>query len=281
VVSRNKKNSPACIEYSGVPGASKECQDAVLRLLQYGDTITRVRILSHSNTHALLLTINVGDLVAVKSGFGSGYLGEGSRTFSYVLQLLDTHDVEIEEYEVSEDLIERLDDSSLTRLDINNLDNAHPIRPSRWRDYVFEDHWELQENGKIWREFRPVIPFAIIDDRIVDLALTFWEGPNDKLRTGYTRLEDIVRKRTGINEYGTKLFSQVFRGQLGWNDPEEAERTGKTQLFTSVYMAYRNPRAHRELKNNSEEELLAEFLLLNHLYLLEKKSVESESKETP
>jgi hypothetical protein len=72
----------AMIEYAGVPGASKECQDAVIRLIQFGDRITRARILTYEREHCLLLTVNVGDLVAVKSGFASGYGGEGPRSFS-------------------------------------------------------------------------------------------------------------------------------------------------------------------------------------------------------
>ena len=92
---RKIKSRPAGIEYVGEPGISKDCQDAVLRMLQYGDRITHVRILSspsdHLKDHCLLLTVNVGDLVAVKSGFATGYIGEGSHTFSYVLQTLEVH----------------------------------------------------------------------------------------------------------------------------------------------------------------------------------------------
>jgi hypothetical protein len=81
----------AGIEYVGLPGISEECQNAVLRLLQFGDKITHARILSSSGDHCLLLTVHVGDIVAVKSGFASGYLGEGPRTFSYVLEVLEAH----------------------------------------------------------------------------------------------------------------------------------------------------------------------------------------------
>ena len=35
------------------------------------------------------VTVNVGDLIAIKSGFASGYMGEGSAGFSYVLALLE------------------------------------------------------------------------------------------------------------------------------------------------------------------------------------------------
>lgn len=277
---RNLKSSPAGIEYVGLPGISKECQDAVLRMLQYGDRITKARILSspsdHCKNHCLLLTVNVGDLVAVKSGFASGYGGEGPHTFSYVLQILESHGAEIEEYAVAPDVLERVDSSSLTATDLNTLDAAKPVHPRRWHDYVLEEHWEQARDATLWRlEFPLVIPFAVIDSRIMDLALSFWDGPDGKLLTGYRRLEDIVRQRTAIDEHGAKLFSQAFdpnAGKLAWKDMNTGEHVGRMTLFTGAYIAYRNRRAHRESKDHAEN-LLAEFLLLNHLYRLEQEAM--------
>ncbi|MFN2455469.1 MAG: TIGR02391 family protein [Pyrinomonadaceae bacterium] len=269
-------NVLAGIQYFGLPGISGACQDAVMRLLQYGDQITHVRILSYSGEHCLLLTVNVGDLIAVKSGFGSGYIGEGSHAFSYVLQLLDAHQAEIEEYDVTPDVIERLDSSSLTISDLENLNAASSIRPIRWHDYVFEKHWERGNCGTLWQEFPPLVPFAIIDSRIIDLAISLWEAPDDRLLTGYRRLEDVVRKRTGIDAHGAKLFSQAFLGptaKLGWKDLDVSENAGRASLFTGVFMAYRNPRAHREMRGYANDQL-TEFLLLNHLYFLEKNSID-------
>ncbi len=278
-MNRNEAARPAGIEYVGQPGISKECKDAVLRLLQFGDRVTHVRILSSSNYHCLLLRLNVGYLVAVKSGFSSGYLGEGSRTFSYVLELLDAHGADIEEYIVPAEVIGRLDSSSLTAGDLNTLDAAKPVRPLRWPHYVFEDDEDQKDAGTLWQEFPPVIPFAVIDSRIVDLALSFWDEPDQKLLVGYRRLEEIVRKRTAIDGHGAKLFSRAFApndGRLAWKDINGGEHAGRMELFTSAYMAYRNRRAHRE-SSDSAETLLTEFLLLNHLYRLEKDSIDATS----
>jgi hypothetical protein len=266
----------AAIEYVGLPGISKECQDAVLRLLQYGDRITHVKILSSSNDHCLLLTVNVGDVVAVKSGFASGYLGEGSHTFSYVLTVLEAHGAEIDEFKVRPEVIERIDNSSLTKNDLETIEAARPVRPRRWQDYIFERDWERKTDGTLWREFPAVVPFAIIDGRLVDLALSFWEEPDHRLVTAYRRLEDIIRERTGLHEHGTKLFSQAFFGpaaKLDWKDGDSGEQAGKASLFTATYQAYRNRRAHRETESDAAVVFLAEFLLLNHLYLLEKESI--------
>jgi len=262
----------AGIEYHGIAGASHGCQDAVERLLQFGDKISRVRIISYENHHCLLLTKENGDVIAIKSGFASGYGGTGPSCFSYVLQLLDSNGAEIDECEVDEGVIERLDNSALTIRDLEDIEAARPIRPSRWHDYVDEVDFERARSGTLWQNFPPIIPFAVIDSRIADLALSFWANPDDRLLKGYRRLEDTVRERTGLDEHGTKLFSKAFSGPsplLRWDGLDDGERAGRANLFTGAWMAHRNPRSHRQLKNHSDE-LLSELLLLNHLYRLEK-----------
>jgi hypothetical protein len=259
----------AGIEYHGIPGATQDCLEAVMRLIQFGDEITNVQILSSPGTpvtdHCLILTVNVGDLIAIKSGFASGYAGEGSTGFSYVLALLKARGAEIKEYEVRSEVIERCDMAALTQADLDTITAARPIRPSRWHDYVFEKHWDVDISDRLWRKFPPVVPFAIIDGRITDLALSFWANPNDNLLTGYRRLEDILRERTETTEHGTRLLSHAFGGQgskLTWTDAEASEHAGRAQLFVGAFMAFRNRRAHREVGHDSYKEL-AEFLLLN------------------
>ncbi|MFZ0632267.1 MAG: TIGR02391 family protein [Acidobacteriaceae bacterium] len=272
----NCRDDLAGIEYHGIGGSTEDCKQAVLRLIQFGTRIECVAVLSASNEHCLLLTINEGDLVAIKSGFASGYGGGGPHGFSYVLQLLESHGAEIEEYEVDPAFLDRLDRSALSKQDIERLEESKSRRTSRWRDYVDEKHFDQARNGTLWRdEFPPVIPFSIIDPRIMDLALEFWKNPDNSLLDGYRRLEDTVRRRTGIAHHGTKLFSQAYNpdgGALTWAAIDEGERSGRMQLFTGTYAAHRNPRAHRQPKDRSAA-LLTEFLLLNHLYGLERDSV--------
>jgi hypothetical protein len=80
--------SLAGLEYHGVAGSSQDCQHAVMRLLQCGISIARARIISSGNTHCLLLTNAVGDPVAVKSGFSSGYGGNGLMDHSLIERLV-------------------------------------------------------------------------------------------------------------------------------------------------------------------------------------------------
>jgi uncharacterized protein (TIGR02391 family) len=159
---------------------------------------------------------------------------------------------------------------------MDTIEGTRPIRPTRWRDYLHGVHDDLEEKGGLWNEFEPVIPFAIIDRRLVDIAKDFWSNPDEKLMTAVRRLEDVVRKRTSSAVHGTKLFSQAFHpndGRLGWPTLDPGEQTGRMNLFVGTYMAYRNPRAHCEPIHNRKGALL-EFLLINHLYCLEHEAID-------
>jgi hypothetical protein len=153
------------------------------------------------------------------------------------------------------------------------------VRPSRWYDYVSERDFKRAREGTLWNdEFPSIVPFSLLEPRIMDLALGFWDSPDNSLLVGYRRLEDIVRERTASKQHGAKLFSQAFSpndGALTWEHADESERVGRMNLFVGTYGAHRNRRAHRELPAPSDE-LLAEFLLLNHLYRLERDAIERE-----
>lgn len=265
------------IEYHGVSGDSLGCRTAVFRLVQYGTRITDAHILTSGKFHCVLLSIDSGDPVAIRSGFASGYNGLGPTTFSEVLGVLHAVGANIDEYEVDSEVIKRIDKAALTAEDMRTIYSSHAIRPQRWPDYVLNDHWTDNEIHAQWHRFPCVIPFAVIDGRIMDLAVSFWEGPDDKLMKGFRRLEGIVRKRAGSEEYGLKLFQNAFspdRGKLRWEHVQRPERTAKLDLMKGMFGSYRNVRAHRESGNDSRASLLAEFLLLNHLYRLESEAVD-------
>jgi Protein of unknown function (Hypoth_ymh) len=195
----------------------------------------------------------------VKSGFASGYGGEGPRR-SYVLQILDSHGAEIIEHDVPRSLLEKIDDSALTRSDLKRVKKMRHVRPSRWHDYVSDRDFERAREGTLWcEEFPAVIPFALIDARIMDLALDFWNSPDNSLLVGYRRLEDIVREMTAVKHHGTKLFSQAFNsgdGLLTWEHVDDGERAGRMHLFIGTYGAHRNRRAHKEFQAHSGELLM-------------------------
>lgn len=161
------------------------------------------------------------------------------------------------------------------------FETLQPIRPARYYDYILlreEQHFYNDNLVKVL--FVKNIPFSLIDNRIMDLAIDFSNNPDANLMTCYRRLEDIIRRRTGLEgESGSKLFSQAFLSNdapLYWPELPEAEARGRAGLFTSIYMAYRNSRAHKE-NVTTLDDAIREFLLINQLFILENEAKSQEN----
>lgn len=272
---QKRGRTPAGIQYAGVPGITQTCVEALVRLIQCHAEIREARLLTSGSRHAFVLALPFETTLAVKTGFHSGYTGEAPSGLSRAVALLDYHGVEFEEYSVDAKFLDRLDRSALSYDDLVFLKSQRRIRPQGWRNYILGRDLSRQQDGTMWEDFHPVLPLAIIDPRIADLARAFWEAPGDRIMDGYRRLEDTFRQRTGIDEHGAKLFSEAFLTsppKLIWKEcTAENEQKGRAQLFVGVFMRYRHARAHREL-SASIDQLVTEFMLLNHLFLLEREA---------
>jgi hypothetical protein len=273
---RNNKGL-AGISYLGLAGISSSCLKAIMSILVFGDDIRNATIVTSNYTHCFLLEVETYDFVAVKSGFSSGYAGEGPSALELVLRLLYQRQVPIREVFVDAELINRLDMSSLTSVDVKYiLDDKNFRRGSQWIDYMERNGAKHPLNFGIWRSFPDVIPYAQIDLRIYDIALQFSFEPDVALLNGYRRLEGFVKKRTGLTESGSKLFAQAFQGnspKLTWTSVDQAEINGRGSLFSAAYMAFRNPRAHKEPGKDSSWDF-SEFMILNTLFRLEAQATE-------
>jgi hypothetical protein len=193
---------PAGIQFHGIAGASADCEAAVLRLITSDGNLARALILTSGRDHAFLLFNEVGDPIAVKSGFASGYGGAGPTALSRVLEFLNGHGVEIDEVEITEDLLERLDDSALTLADVDAIEQGERVRPGRWgNDYIRAHERDTGHDRTLWQTLPPVMPYALLDPRLVELALDFETDADGRLNRGYRRLEDIVRERTGLKHH--------------------------------------------------------------------------------
>jgi len=274
----------AGIQYLGLNGITQSCINSITRLISTGEEIHKAYLITCVTTHGFLLVNEYEEEFAIKAGFSSGYSGEGPRGLAVALTILERHKVEIEEYEVNSDFMQRLEYSCLLRSDLEYLKNARPILPRRWHDYIYDQ----KQNKKLAKDqliyYYPLsIPFSLIDPRITDLAVDFYKNEDAAIISAFRRLEDILRKRTGLLGEGAKLFSKVYLSDdcpLQWDVPDDGESKGRANLFIATYMAYRNARVHREC-NRSSEETIREFLLVNELYKLEAESmtqVELEAK---
>lgn len=272
-----KKNQAAGIQYMGQDGITESCKRAVIKLIHFGDKIENVKILTaegdNSNSHALLIALEYGELIAIKAGFSSGYPGEGPRGYQFVLNLLNECTENINEYITPTDIFVRVADSSLTIDDIEKIEDLKEVRPARWRDFI---PYMRSERENVYGRFPLVIPMALLDPRLIEIALDFLKNPDSAILNGYRKIESIVRKRTGlINESSSKLFSKAFQGDdsvLCWESLDSGECKGRASLFVSTFMAYRNRRAHQEPKHSLDDDI-REFLLINQLFVLEREAV--------
>lgn len=269
------KKKFAGIQYLGKAGISLFCKEAVMKLLHSGDEIKEVKILTakkddYALDHCLLITDTYDMQTAIKSGFSSGYSGEGPKTFSCVLDLLQKYTSEISEYIVPRNILEKIDDSCLTVKDMETINSVKEVLPRKWHEYIYNIPCK-----DIYKDFPVEIPLALINKRLVDNALSFSKNPDHEILNAYRLLESIVRDRTGLKDSSTRLFQNAFLKDdsiLCWNNINAGEHTGRANLFISTYMAYRNNRAHQEQKNHYKDDL-REFMLINHLFILEDESV--------
>ncbi len=241
------------VDFLGEAGITETCLFRLHNLVQTQTDLSYALLLTSEQSHAFILKDTTENYYVIRSGFKSGYPGEGPKGLAKALALLNKHRIETEEALVSPKLLNKLNNSSLSDQDIDFIFQQKIIRPTRLHDYIYPFENEVTQIFKSKRYYPLELPYSIIDDRIFDLALLFKQDPDSALTKAYKRLEDIVRTRTGINEHSTKLFAQVFQGEkaiLMWDVPDNAEIKGRVNLFTGAYMAFRNARAHREKDEN-------------------------------
>lgn len=273
----------AGIQYRGESGSTSSCVEAITALLSCREPIKYAYLITSESMHAFVFATEDEGLVAIKPGFRSGYAGQGPRGLAVALKLLERHKIETDEYTVDALFMERLEQSCLLQSDIDVLQRQNPIRPQRWYEYMY-DSWKDGSAliTQLSHHYPLAIPFAIIDERILDLAVDFLGNEDASLIAAYRRLEDVLRKRTGLTGEGTRLFSRAFLADdcpLRWDVPDDGEGKGRANLFNAAYMAFRNARVHRE-GEFSAEAALRELLLINELYKLEAEAfTESELKE--
>ena len=273
----------AGIQYMGESGITQTCKEAVIQLIHAGEDIKDVKILTfeetHSSAHALLLTLRYDIQVIIKGGFASGYNGEAPRGYAFILDLLRNYTDSINEYIISKSIFERISNSSLTVKDLEYINSINPVRPARWYESVY---LYKERERSIFSEFPLTIPMALLDPRLIELALDFNKNPDSAIMGAYRKLESIVKARTDLNnESGVKLLAKAFQGDdsiLYWGNLDSGEYKGRASLFTSFYMAYRNKRAHQEPRHNKSDDI-REFMLVNQLFVLESEAVVRQRKK--
>lgn len=271
-------NEPSeLIQYLGTP-YTQDCIEAIGYILQTQTQIEQALLLSCNHTHAYLIKSHRNTYI-IRSGFTSGYPGEGPKGLASSLQLLLKHNIEVEEINISKKILKKINQAALSDNDLEGISKTKYIRPIQIHEYIYEIYNTIQYQITNDRYYPSELPYSLIDSRLLDLALKFNDDPDYSILTAYTRLEDIIRSKIGANLFSKKLFEKAFCSENNmkslyfWKDVENEQASNALgRLFTNIFTAYRNERAHSEV-DKSHFKQLREFLLINELYLLERESV--------
>lgn len=265
-------------DYLGEAGVTETCLYSFCNLIQTNADLSYALLLTNDQSHALILKDQSDGYYIIRSGFTSGYPGEGPKGLAKALTILNKHQIDTEEVLVTSKLMSKLNNASLSDQEIDFIFREKIVCPIRLHDYIYPFENEVNQAFNLKRYYPLELPYSIIDDRIFDLALLFKQDPDSALTKAYKRLEDIVRERTSLNEHSTKLFSQAFNmsnAPLTWLVPDKSEVVGRANLFLGTYQAFRNARTHREKLEENLVHQYREFLLINELYLLEAEAIKT------
>lgn len=265
------------IQYMGTP-YTQDCLEAIGFILQTQQRIEIALLLSYSQIHAYLIK-SARNIYIIRSGFSSSYSGEGPKGLASSLQLLLKHNINLDEVNISKNLMKKVNHASLSNKDLEKILITKVVRPTNIYEYIYAIYTTLDYQTTNDHYYPTELPFHLIDARIFDLALKFRNDPNSSILMAYTRLEDILRAKTKSDLFSNELFEKAFCSDKNhpslfiWKNVENEKASNAIgRLFTNIFTAYRNERAHSEVQK-SDIHLYREFLLLNELFLLESESV--------
>jgi hypothetical protein len=261
-------------QYHGSHRTTQSCLDALARLLASSIVIRRAYLLTHEGRHGFYLDAEGPEPIFIRCGFASGYGGEGPAGLAIALRLLERFSVETEEIDVSSGMLHRLDAGALGSADLQTIEASRIVHPVRLYDYMHDGLRARQSPAELMRnQFAMMIPWPILDERLVQIALQLEHDPDRAVFAAFRKLELQVKSRCGMTSsvHGVQVFRSAFRGSgaiLSWPGLPASEVEGRAQLFEAAFMAYRNPRAHSEV-GGGVKRAYREFYVVNELFLLE------------
>ncbi|MEM9383424.1 MAG: TIGR02391 family protein [Pseudomonadota bacterium] len=262
------------IEYRGRSGATQTCLTALAELLQRHWEISHTALVTCGQNHGFVVIVQESWPIVIRSGFSSGYNGEGPRGLATALSLLGERNTEVEEYCVPKSFMQRLNNAQLLAKDIERLIAQKPVRPTRIYDYI----WSGTDGKRLgfYDAYPLTLPCAVLDPRLDKVLPQYLVDPDATLLKAYVQLESRIRERSQAGkEPGVRLMRKAFNPDnalLKWHGRDREEAQSLMHIFSGVYGAFRNRRAHEPV-TSTPDLALRELLLLNELYRLESEAV--------
>ena len=172
------------VETVGISGNSQDCLDAIATALQFGPRVLSATLVTdskredrapHLHAHLFLLATENPDyprFVIVRSGFTSGYSGEGPSATSAAILLLDSVGIGLDSREVEKGVFERIDAGDVSYEKLRALRDDPSRRGSSPYDYVLERDLLISHQHREWERWVEVrIPRALVNPSEPDPVL--------------------------------------------------------------------------------------------------------------
>lgn len=218
--------------------------------------------------------------VVIRSGFTSGYGGEGPVGTSLAITLLDDLNIRPLSVVVDSSLFERIDQGTATYEELRGLWDHSLAGWKRGKDvshYVLERDFDRSEKHQSWRRsVAPRLTYSLVSPDLFDLIPQFERNPREALIAGFRRLESEIRaalQRVGV-ETTDRAAVQLIRlafgkdGRLRWADvpADSSEHLGRVEMLAGAFQALRNKRAHEEDDASDHVENIQDFYVLSRVY---------------
>lgn len=216
-------------------------------------------------------------LTVVRSGFTSGYSGEGPRAFSMALCMIWDKGVPMDQLYVPEDLFDAINKQHATEEMLDGLRvQGEPMEP--WTGhYVREQDKQMVGERTFWPRWhtpRPVFDF--LDAELAERCHSLYpDNVGSAVREAYILVEERLRALIGRSSAGEETLSgqnllnealHPERGILTDRSLPRSERDGLFLMFKGAHMYVRNPRAHRFVDEKDPQRAI-EFIYLADLLL--------------
>lgn len=199
------------VQYLGWSGYSRMCLDAMAAILNSGAPPDGVAIITYmhdrKNLRAdhlfLFWNWSYFPVTIVPSGFYSGpAYGEGAKSFSAAICMIESKGIPIENIEVGRDAFEAIDQGKVSTKNLLRLKSqGESLTFDQLADmFVFPEHRALLESGKIWR-------------------VPYYRGPSPDIVTGAIAEIDDYHTEVG------KLLRKAL-DKSGLRDVEDWQETG-------------------------------------------------------
>jgi len=125
------------IDYLGEAGITETCLYSLCNLIQTNADLSYALLLTNDQSHGFILKDQSDSYYIIRSGFTSGYPGEGPKGLAKALTILNKHKIETEEVTIPAKLMNKVNNSSLCDNDIDFIFREKVIRPIRLHDYIY------------------------------------------------------------------------------------------------------------------------------------------------